>query len=72
MTVWMTIIEYIYIYATHMCKGLNTGRQQHVVNSLLYREHEMKTIIHIIITVHLYLCSAVRYKVVQTEGQGAE
>ncbi len=71
MTVWMTIIEYIYIYiyiyATHMCKGLNT--EQHVVNSLLYREHEMKTII---ITVNLYLCSAVRYELVQTDGQGAE
>ncbi len=55
-----------------MGKGLNTGREQHVVNSLLYRELEMKTIIHIIITVHLYLCSALWYELVQTEGQGAE
>ncbi len=55
-----------------MCKGLNTGRKQHMVNIILYREHEMKTIIKTIITVHLYLCSAVRYELLQTEGQGAE
>ncbi len=29
-------------------------------NIILYREHEMNTIIHIIITVHIYLCSANR------------
>ncbi len=76
MTLWMTSIEYIYIYiyiyATHIYKGLNTGREQHMVNIILYRERAMKTIINIIITVHLYLCSAVRYELVQTDCQGAE
>ncbi len=70
MTIWITSIEYI--YATHIYKGLNTGREQHMVNIILYRERVMKTIINTIITVHLYLCSAVRYELVQTDCQGAE
>ncbi len=32
--------------ATHIYKGLNTDREQHIVNILLYREHEMKPIIN--------------------------
>ncbi len=61
MILWMKSIEYIYIYATH--KGLITGTEQHMVNiTLYYRAHKMKTIINTIITVHIYLCSAVRYK----------
>ncbi len=38
--------------------------EQHMVNIILYREHEMKTIINTIITVHIYLCSAVWYELV--------
>ncbi len=37
---------YIYIY------GLNTRREQFMVNIILYREHEMKTMINTI-TVHI-------------------
>ncbi len=37
---------HIYIY------GLNTRREQFMVNIILYREHEMKTIINTI-TVHI-------------------
>ncbi len=43
-----------------------------MVNIILYREHEMKTIINTIITVHIYIRSVVRYELVQTESQGAE
>ncbi len=70
MTIWMTNIEYIYMQ--HIYKGLNTGIEQHMVNIILYRERAMKTIINTIITVHIYLCSAVRYELVQTECQGAD
>ncbi len=41
------IYTYIYIY------GLNTHREQCIVNIILYREHKMKTIINTIITGHI-------------------
>ncbi len=50
-------------------KELNTDREQYMVHIILYREHKMKTIINIIITVHIYLCSAVQYELMQTECQ---
>ncbi len=34
-----------------MCKGLNTSREQHMVNIILYSEHEMKTIINKILAI---------------------
>ncbi len=44
----MHIYIYIYIYIY----GLNTRREQSMVNIILYREHEMNTIINTI-TVHI-------------------
>lgn len=66
--IYMKYKFWIYIYATHIYKGLNSGREQYMLKIMLYKEHELKTII---ITVHIHLCSKARYELVQTECQGA-
>ncbi len=59
MTVWMTNIEYI--FNTYACihyrpiYGLNTRREQYMVNIILYREHEMQTLIY---TITVYIRAA--------------
>ncbi len=68
-SICMYMYMYIYIYI-YIRDSIQT--EQHMVNIILYREHEMKTIINTMITVHIYLCSAVRYELMQTECQGAE
>ncbi len=52
MTVRMTNIEYIMQHIYMYTYGLNTCREQYMVNIILCREHEMKTIINTI-TVHI-------------------